>query len=164
MGVLGDSTAAPFLRALLHDGHPDVRRRAALALKQITGYRSVVDLVILLDDPHHGVRFAVVDALIDLGNMAGETALLHWKDLGLPGKMSAIKLWRGLHFVPALPILEQLIRHRDWSLRASAIDALGALGSSQIRLDDALAHEQHPYVRARLETAMEALRVPQARD
>jgi HEAT repeat protein len=99
-----------------------------------------------------------------MGDRAGASALTHWADFGFAGRISAMKLCGQLHFAPALPILKRLLRDPDWSLRAAAADALGALGDSQVRLDGVLARERHPYVQTRLRAAIDVFRSPSSMD
>ncbi|MBT4139817.1 MAG: hypothetical protein HOE48_18005, partial [Candidatus Latescibacteria bacterium] len=128
LGVVGDVSDVVRVRALLKDERADVRRRAALALVKLAGHEHLKDLVLLLGDPHHSVRFAMLEPLVSFGEQGAQTLFSVYPHLPVVGKLLALRLFGQLHFAPASPILEDALRDDLWPVQLAAVQSIGNLG------------------------------------
>lgn len=154
IGKVGDARDVALVRTLLADEHPDVRRRAVLALVALLGSEAADDVAVLLADAHHGVRFASAKALVALGDVGGQAVLTHYDVLPVVAQFTALGVLGRLHYEPARDLLLEILGHADWSLRSAAVDALGLFGDTRAVLKNMLNTETHPFVRARLQQAL----------
>jgi hypothetical protein len=130
LGLVGDTSDIVRTRALLQDERADVRRRAALALVKLAGEGAVGDLVLLLGDPHHSVRFAVFDPLQSYGHLGAQAALVVYDGLPMVGKQLALRLFGQLHYAPAYGILESALVNEPWPIQLAAVRAIGVGGEA----------------------------------
>jgi HEAT repeat protein len=154
VGNVGDARDVAVVRTFLADAHPDVRRRAALALVALTGDEAVDDLALLLGDSHHGVRFVSAEALVALGDVSGQAVLTQYDALSVAGQFTALGVLGRLRYEPARVLVFEVLGHADWSLRSAAVEALVFLGDAKTVLKRMLDTEPHPFVRARLQEAL----------
>ena len=132
LGLVGDRSDVVRVRALLGDERADVRRRAALALVQLAGEEAIDDLVFLLGDVHHSVRFAVFTPLLAFGHPAGSAVLTGYDHLPMVGKQLALRLLGQLRDPLAQAIFEDaLARDTQWPIQMAGVRALVAWGDSQ---------------------------------
>jgi HEAT repeat protein len=177
LGQIGGVEAAHALRRALGDRDPDVRRVAAQSLGRIASglsadtlaasaeaerrraalERSISPLLEALEDERYGVRSSAARALGRIGGRAAaslvpiargadpHTAGLAMMALGICGGEQAREL------------LVERLETGDWVVRAWAADILGSLPDQEVKALLRAAHgrEEHPYVRARLEQALE---------
>lgn len=178
LGSIGGAEATHALRRALGDRDPDVRRVAAQSLGRIASglsadtlaapaeaarrraalERSVGALLEALEDERYGVRSSAARALGRIGGRAAaslvpmarggdpRTAGLAMMALGVCGGEQAREL------------LVDRLETGDWVVRAWAADVLGGMPDQEVKALLRAAHgrEEHPYVRARLEQALEA--------
>jgi hypothetical protein len=125
LGRVGDQTDIVRVRYLLQDARADVRRRAALALVQLAGNQAIDDLVFLLGDPHHSVRFAVFTSLLGFGLPSADAILPVYDGLPVVGKQLALRLFGQLRYSLAQAIFEDVLgKETFWPLQVAGIRAL----------------------------------------
>ena len=146
LGRIGDKRDVPLVRSLLADGHPDVRRRAALALFSLAGKSAATDLAMLLDDAHHGVRFVAAEALVGLGDVGGQAIFDYFANLSIRGQFLALGVLGRLQYLPAKDLMMQVLLRDDWSLRSAAVLSLAVFNDSKSVLLAHAKHEKHPVV------------------
>jgi HEAT repeat protein len=150
LGQVGDSSVVSVIKPLLKDEWPDVRRRAALALIAREGVAALDVVIPMLSDGHHGVRFAVAEALTGVGEPVAEGLAKHYASLSWAGRFLALRLIGQLGH--PVSVLTAALQEEDWALRAAAVDNIGLLGKTDLQsiLKKALNRESHPVVRLRL--------------
>ncbi|MDA0746852.1 MAG: HEAT repeat domain-containing protein [bacterium] len=146
IGEVGSLVDTALVVRFLRDGNADVRRQAVVALARLAGVLAVERMIDALADVHHGVRYAAAGALGDMD--AGEMLVTRLDTLSGPALYLAVRTLGHLQYRPAQKPLERLLYVPDWAVRAVAADALAGIGSKE--LEQALAHETHPFVRARM--------------
>ena len=124
LGLVGDVSDIVRVRVLLMDERADVRRRAALSLVKLAGVDAVADLVLLLGDVHHSVRFAVFNALLAFEQQSAAAALAGYSDLPETGKVLALRLFAQVQYDPALAILEGALSDSSWPIQLTAVRAV----------------------------------------
>ncbi len=125
LGRVGDQTDIVRVRSLLQDARADVRRRAALALVQLTGNKAIDDLVFLLGDPHHSVRFAVFTSLLRFGLPSADAVFAVYDGLPVVGKQLALRLFGQLRYPLAQALFEDVLKKETfWPLQVAGIRAL----------------------------------------
>jgi len=154
LGRVGDARDVLLVRPLLFDVHYDMRRRAALALVQLSGDKAAEDLCLLLSDAHHGTRFAGAGALVTLGEAGGRAVLARYDELSDSGKFLAHGIFGQLKYAPARDLVLETLHHNDWGLRSAAVTALDAFGDVASALALRLEIEPHPLVRTQLQNSL----------
>jgi len=125
LGLVGDQTDIVRVRHLLQDERADVRRRAALALVQLAGDDAIDDLVFLLGDVHHSVRFAVWTSLLAFGSPSADAAWGVYDRLPVMGKQLALRLFGQLRYPLAQPLFEDVLKKETfWPLQVTGVRAL----------------------------------------
>ncbi|HXR38496.1 MAG TPA: HEAT repeat domain-containing protein [Terracidiphilus sp.] len=89
--------ALPYLTTLLACGPPDVRKAAALALRNTNSQSAIPDLLGALDDPNSGVRFNVTLALTHITKQYGLGAVRNRPQGGDTEQIDAWKRWAATH-------------------------------------------------------------------
>jgi len=167
LGGIGDERADDALVALLRDDNEIVRKSAAVALAQVESKspepslgRGALDaLVAALDDPFFCVRYAAARALA----AAGEPAADDLAGIAASGPdrraLLAIRAMGDAGSRRALGALRALLDSPNWTVRAEAAQAIGAIGAdggARTRLEKLLRSETHPLVRSCAEAAIAA--------
>ncbi len=157
LGQVGDSSLVVVIKPLLKDKWPDVRRRAALALIALEGVAALDVVIPMLSDGHHGVRFAVAEALMGVGEPVAEVLAKHYVSLSWAGRFLALRLIGQLG--RPVSVLMVALQEEDWALRAAAVDNIGLLGKSNFIkvLEKMRNRERHPVVRLRIDQAIKRL-------
>ena len=126
LGLVGDASDVDRVRFLLADKRADVRRRAALALVKLAGVGALDDLVLLLGDAHHSVRFAVFTALLSFDQLGAATTLAAYSNLPVTGQLLALRLFGQLQYDPALAVVTGALDSADWPIQLAAVRAVVA--------------------------------------
>lgn len=126
LGLVGDVSDVVRVRTLLTDERADVRRRAALALAKLAGRGALPDLVLLLGDEHHSVRFAVFASLLSFDQQGAEVTVAAYSGLPLVGKILALRLFGQLQYDPALATIESALATSSWPIQLAAVRAVTA--------------------------------------
>lgn len=156
LGTLGDVVAVPYLRTLLCDSLAETRRRAALALVALEGVGALDVLMPLLSDDHYSVRFAVADALGDLGGPAESALIKNYDALSVMGRFQVLRILGRLGDDQGVAMLLVALSDDHWLLRAAAAENMGLSKRLDLytQLQNALHQEHHPVVRLRIVAAM----------
>jgi HEAT repeat protein len=137
---------------LLTDGKERVRVSALRCLQRLDA-REAVGLVAgrLSRTEIFTVRFAAEDVLVGFGDAAVPILLdLARQDKDLTVRRHAVRALGRTTPARAYDLLVELAGHEDWRIRFDAAGALAAYAPARDFLREWRAHEQHPYVRARL--------------
>ena len=159
LGEVGDPAVGPVVARFLKDEQMDVRRRAVVALGKTWGAAAADRMIDALSDGHHSVRFAAAGALEALGPPAAEALLARFGRLPGPARYLAIQTLGRMRYRPASGALRQSLSSPDWGIRAAGAEAIGRLEekSGAGPLEEALQAETHPFVRARIRSALRSL-------
>lgn len=134
-------------------------------LCDILGYQhaksGVMALIAALDDPGLKVRCAAAESLGKIGEPRAGKALLHHflKATELAERTSLAVALGAVRHEPALPALMTALQDENESLRGCAAWSLGELHAQEALtpLKQALANEQRPYPKARMQEAIARL-------
>jgi len=134
LGALHDSASVAPLTAALADTATGVRQGAAIALVKIEGEAAVPRVAPSLDLLPPFLRAGLIDALGDLTGPASlEVLMARLRDASDPaqaaGAASALARRAGDRHA-AVPALRGALSSRDFTVAASAAEALGSLGDS----------------------------------
>lgn len=131
LGLVGDVSDIKRIRPLLKDKRADVRRRAALALLHLGGPEEIGEVVGLLGDPHHSVRFAVYGALVPFQKRSVTAVLLVYEALPLVGKQLSLRLFGQVRDESARVVVEDALMGEAWPIQLSAVQAIDAWQSRE---------------------------------
>ncbi len=156
LGTIGDPESSVQVRSYLMDADRDVRRRAVIALGEISGMEAIDRILDAFSDDFHGVRFAASLTVENLGGPAGAELAGRMRKWAGPSYHLAIRTLGRLKYEPAAGILVGALRDEDWGIRGAAAEALGLLGGQDSPLEEALETEWHPFVRDQIQDALKA--------
>lgn len=149
---------AHLLLELFSDDDAFVRETALRALRKISGAGASAALMQLLADPEPNVRAAVLKTLAE--DEKGDESLADGLATYVAGETDADLVVHAIHVLKSTPgdkpvrTLKDLLSHKQWQVRAEALEALKAKLSPRYRekpLPEALSAEVYPAVLARLE-------------
>jgi HEAT repeat protein len=167
LGGIGDDGASRALVALVRDDNEIVRKSAAVALAQIEAKspsrsldRGALDaLLAALDDAFYCVRYAAAGALAAAGEPARDDLAGIAASGSGPRALLAIRALGDAGSKRSLGALREFLASADWTVRAEAARAIGAIGpdgGTRRHLEGILKGETHPLVRACAQAAIEA--------
>lgn len=175
LGRIGVAESVPPLVSLLEDGNEAVRKSAAVGLRHVATRAGDVDapdtgaaealssdvvasLARALGDGNYAVRYSAADALAQIG----EAALPSLLEISGSGRREArLMALRAVGAVGSRKTLKPLVRaldDPDWTVRAYAASAIGAIGPdgrSRRALKRLVAGDPHPFVVASAAAALD---------
>jgi HEAT repeat protein/cyclophilin family peptidyl-prolyl cis-trans isomerase len=134
LGAIRDSSAIPALTKALEDSASGVVQGAALALLRIRGASAIPVIAPDLDLLPPFLRSGLMEALGGVpGAAALETLIARARDVSDPAEAAGAASGlgaRGADSTAAVPVLVSLLSAKDFTVAASAAEALGALRDS----------------------------------
>ena len=171
LGAIRDAAGVAALTTALQDSATGVAQGAAIALLQIQGEAAVPLVAPQMDLLPRFLRSGLIDALGDLSGPASlEILLARLREASDPAQAAgaASALGRRPHDrLAAIPALRAALSAKDFTVVASAAEAIGSLGDSTavIELTQLLGRRAVPEdadVAASAATALAALKTPEA--
>ena len=156
--ALGATPCRPsYIEPFLSDPDPDVRRRAVDSFaKANVAYSDSGDtesVIRLLYDPNRMVREAAATSLAQSNPDALVNAL---RTVRGRSRVALIRTIEGNWHDRFVDPMVALMRSASWSEQVAIVDVLGARERGRIALAEVDARRLHPYVKSRLERALEA--------
>ncbi len=166
LGRIGTMQTVPTLVVLLRDTNEIVRKGAAVALRRVGETTEDTEelaqdvagpLVGALSDRYYAVRESAADAIAAIGEPALDSVTETAERPGGDERLLAIRTIGKIGSRGSLGLLKDLLESDDWTVRAHAAEAIGAIGPdgrSRRMLRRMLESEEHPFVRLRAEEAL----------
>jgi len=177
LGRIGTAGAVAPLVSLLGDGNEMVRKSAAVGLRRVAAAandeeepdrdaRKALDdpviavLAAALSDPCYAVRYSSADALARIGETALPAILEICSDGEGFARLMALRAAGGVGSTRAMKNLDAALDDADWTVRAHAAMAIGAIGPDRRgrrSLERLAEGDPHPLVVAAAEEALAAV-------
>jgi HEAT repeat protein len=162
---------------MLRDENEIVRKSAAVGLRRIAvaangeeepdeGARAALNeevisaLTVALSDPYYAVRYSSADALARIGEPALPAMIALCEDGEGFARLMAMRAVGGIGSSKGLGALESALDDPDWTVRAHAAMAMGAIGPDRrgtTALERLAEEDPHPLVVAAAEEVLEAV-------
>jgi HEAT repeat protein len=155
--LLRDHFAFVYCLKQLGNDSPNLREMAATALGQVGTENSIPALVEALTDPDARVRLAASESLAELQWRPSDP---QWQAIWLIAQQrwdESIKLGR-----PAVAPLMNVLDDSEWSIRRSAVNALGRTGCESPERIMGLLDDANASVRANAAWTLGQLKIPEA--
>lgn len=157
LGSIADMQASETVMRALADKNELVATAAAVACGKIKQGINIHLLIGALLHPYYGVRYGAARALANIGEPALEPLITHL-DTFPDDKGADYIIWAlgQIGSPKASAALERELFSKEWTIRASAAEALGHLPAKKVRktLENALKIETQPLVIAKLKIAL----------
>jgi len=135
LGTMKSPKAAPELIALMHDGVPEVRMRAARALGQLETRTSIKPLIDALQDPSRWSALRIADIIAGMGNAAADELSESFNTLPIKARVAAVDCLGRAKSQRAPRLLLKLLSDPDRDIRARAAHSLGLIGDPNFTPD-----------------------------